>query len=1034
MPTLAAAEFQEIAYFFVIEGWSIGFTNKEALAGGAGAWIDPESTNGRRVITGLELPETITLEIGLLESGLPINDSATFGLVDTTGEIVAFMRDLGDGEVVYERLAPTDSPAPATLIGAGLSVDLHGRQIDGEQIGAAGERRMFQIFPDGGMPGYDHAAIPAQDPTLRLSTVQDAAQWLEGRPCALFILRRDPASGLWPSWSAQHAEGFALVWWGTLRAASAEAFVWSLECEGPSSWLRKTINANRVAAWSSLQTLMDLRTDPGNVENEVALCLRYLPSDDWEGFQVRCHKESYLTLSPALQTPSALAAAINAFVQTAAGTLGPDDTFSTYDQAGVVTFTEEGVKITASLENPGLSRAASLEVRMHEKVWTRIGWDMILQAREWGDISSEYELKVSSGGWGGFSPVGYGWTPDGAPAGYHTGWFTTLPAGMTWAEAGTHVDGDGVARLYRPVNPGGVQLLYPEGQQRLFMGYGGETPYNEGQLARPPADKVLDSGACTATGFLAVRGLYRESLESDAEMVYHLAKVSWAADEHSYGADADSMALAWLERWLDPRVFGAGNDALDRVWASNDLEFVPVAVLGYNLDAPDLAHVVLLRLLLSTGTAAYAADSYEGDPGAVLSPGLNASSSAASPYLAGDDMEIADLSLGIPSALIDWQSFVDAAEALPGGVDGTLARTRIALIGPTDSQELIQQVLSPRGWCFTLAGGRYGIFGRGKPLSIDDAEVSITTADIAAEPEATPPFETVSFRPLEPVDLIEVEYGGNQLGDGETKTLRVQARDPRAQLRRGNATVNVDGRTLLPDGKWSLEFSALWGDTLARWYAEPHALVTVDVKGHTGRSLWPGTVIRYTSPWPPGRDGAYGMTGRVGRITKTTLNTQTLTKTIEVLVQAGDPLSRRRFGPLARLVDGVEDSEARDDGESLFCYADAWGTGGASDVRAFAEPAWLGVGGVLACIVWQSWDGLTWEATATLDAVSVDEGASSIQYSNLTGKIWERRYGVIAPAPFEDQDPAAWPRAIFGVVCEPDGTFGAGLPGFDWSK
>ena len=1033
---LADQQYQEIGYLLVVEGWEIGFTNREELAGGALAWIDDYSekgATGRRIVTGLEMPDKITLEIGILESGLPINDGATFGVVDREGVLITFMQDIGDGEAVSQRLSPLDDPAPSDLVGFDTTVPLHGRQIDGEQIGPSGERRMFQVLPNGSLPGYDHAAIQAQSQTLRISAVQDLPRWLEGRLCALYIVRRDPFTGAWESW-----ESLAPIWWGTMREATSESFVWSFECDGPSSWLRRTINANRVADWRDLQTLLDLKTDPGQVENQVAICLRYLPHDDWEGGQVRCYRQSYLTVPSGLYDAASLAATIDALVQTGTVTAGPDDTFATQTQLGQVSFGADAVRISC-LEDPLADRGACLHVRMHEKVWLRMGWDIEEQGRKsWDLISTEFELysnPKATGMW----DVGYGWTPDGAPTGYRDGWFATLPIGQDWNSEGIPNLWNGEAqRIYQPLYAGGVDLLDPEGGQRVVFGFSTEAAYNEGQTARPPAHVTLGSGDCDTTGFIAVRGKYRTSLEEDGETAYQIAKLSWHdSGDTSVGPDLiDSYCVAYIEQWLDPRMFGAGNDKLDRAWASNTLQYCPIAVLGYNLNAPDLAHVVLLRLLLSTGTAPWSAGSYEGEPGASQPAGANAHPDAASPYLAADDREIADLGLGIPASLIDWGSFVDAAHGLPAGAGGALAKTRIGLIGPADSQELLQRILEPRGWCFSLRGGRYGLFSRGAALSIDEAEVSLTEADIAADPDATPPFETVSFRPLEPIDIVEVEYGANQLGEGDTQTFKVQARDPRAHLRRGNASVTIDGRTLLPDGSWTGEFSSLWGDQLARWYAEPLALVRVDVKGNAGAALWPGTVVRYTSPWPASRDGAYGMTGRVGRVVKTELNTQTLTKTLEILIQAGDPKSRRRFAPIARLVDGVPTVEDRHNvgtGE-LTCYPDAWGAGdGGSDVEGFDEPAWLGVGGVARCLLWQSYDGVTWENTASFEALEANTEKHTITYTNLSGDIWERMFAVVTLAPYDDQFAGGWPCAIYGVTCNPDGTFG-GVPtlGFKW--
>jgi hypothetical protein len=138
---LAARTYQEIAWLFVIEGWDVAFTNRPDLVGsGGGSWIGT-AHGARTVALGLEPPEAVKLGIGIVESGLPVDDGLTVTIVDRDGHLISFMKD-EPGDVVAERLGPLDDPAPATLLGPqGETVAVWGRHVNGEAIGAAGERR-----------------------------------------------------------------------------------------------------------------------------------------------------------------------------------------------------------------------------------------------------------------------------------------------------------------------------------------------------------------------------------------------------------------------------------------------------------------------------------------------------------------------------------------------------------------------------------------------------------------------------------------------------------------------------------------------------------------------------------------------------------------------------------------------------------------------------------------------------------------------------------------------------------------------------
>ena len=1045
MPTvaaLAAADHQAVGYVLFVSGWRVAFTNRAELAGsGVGSWIGTEF--GDRVVAlGLEPPQALKMGcLWLLDDGRS-SDAAEFTIVDRDDHLIEFARD-EVGTAIYERLAPTTDPAPATLIGGGgESVTIRDRDVNGEWIGSAGERHQYQCFPDGAQPPPDHASIDSTVGDLRASTVRTAARWMEGRACSLYIVRQDPDTGTWAPWDDQH-DGGGLLWWGSVTGATAESRAWKITADGPSSLLRRPLNVTAPADWQPLRPLVEF----GPNENLIGSAFCYQTA---AGLTLKGASSIY-TASDVLtaNTAAGLADEVDARLQVVAADAGPDVTFSTW-YSGQVAVTDGSVALRVVDNNGGSAQGGKLYLRAHRTTWLAMGWDLVLQNTPPNALSTTVEVEADLQP--GFRPSWLPQVADPAP-GYLGATFTTCPTGLAFADSPSECDGDGAWRVWTPVTPGGIGLLRAEAGQSLQVGFGLDTPYWTGQLARPPADKVLDAGTCNRTGFVAVRGPYKAELDGDVETRWQVAKVSWKSSTvaEQIALDSDARAIVWAEAWLNPRDFGAPNGPIEDAWAVSingdegaRAEWVPLALFGYRLSGPDLAHVVLARLLLSSGTGAWSG--YEGEFDAAFAVGDNTPAEAllgVGEDLNATDAEVADLGLCVPKALVDWSSFVAAADALPGGKGGPLNRTRLAYVGPADAQQVIEDIVRPRGWAIGFRGGRYSLFSKVAPLDAADVDATISPSDVAGDSDDVGPWEVVDMRPLEPADLVSLTYGRNQLdgNGGDEKVLTIKARDPRAATRRGNATLEIDGRSLTADGAWTADARTLWGDQMARWLAEPHALVRVRVKGPKGLSLYPGSTVRYTSPWPATRSGAYGFTAAVGRVVSVSRDLQTLATTLEILVDASDTTATgRRFAPIARLVDDHETVEERHDASSrtVFCYADAFGRGSAvSDVASFAEPDWLGLGGTLLARVWQSWDGVTWEATASFEVESVDTAAHSITYvaDSLTGTIWETRFGVVSPAVYDDQAAASWPTALWGVVADKDGKFGGSdLPAYPWTE
>lgn len=1040
---LAARAHREVAHLLVLEGCPFAFTDRAEIVGTGGfSWIADED---RRVLEGLTVPESITystsLESGMLES----DDGATFVVQDFDSELIAFLA-VPDADTVGELLRPLDDPAPTDLVSADGQTDVPvwGRWVNGEAIGQFGERNRFQVFPGDPMPGPSHAAYVGDVQTLAVSVVTDAPTHLEGRRVALYRIFRDVTSSAegyaaWPGWSLQFASGESLVWYGTLRAMSGEARTWKLACDGPSSWLRKQLNTCRPATWERITTSLGLDDTPGAREDLIALELSYVEG----GTGLVALGASSLfdetdDLLPTSGTPGAYRTAINARLSALAAIAGPDLTWGTYYNAeGSL---QPGYATTKIDDQSGY--AACWRLTMSEKVWRYLGYDPLVQQAKLFESALEIRFVPAA------TLQAQGLALPGP--GYWAAEFSTTPLGFPSPQsANTHADNDGTPRNHLALTPEGVNMLYPGGGQELVVGLGPSAPFIEGQLNRPPGEHAFTDGGGDAdsTGYFAFRASYRTSLDEEPTTMVQIAKCSWANDGSllgaMFGANASSERQLYLERYVDPRWFGCDRKLLDHVWASLDLEYCPFAFIGYNEKFGDRADLVLLRTLLSTGTASWTG--YDGE-GAVRTLGANSHPDAV--YDEGSDVEIADLGLGVYHALIDWGSFKDTAAQLPaGGGSSPLNRAKYGFVGSFDSQELIARILEPRGWNLGLVRGQLRLFSLARPLVVDDAEVVIEPDDFASDDQMF--VETVNLRPLTPKDKFRLTYGKALVEEAAAEgdlAVEVRAQDPASRTRHSNAEQEIDGAGMVPVAlwkgvnappNWQGAWAELWSTTIAGWAGSPQVMVEdVPLLWSKARLLGPGSVVRFSSYFGPGREGVYGLTNKVGRVVKLQLDLHTLTAKVSILLQPGSATASRRFAPVAFVVDDTDKVEGRHNATTrkFFCYANAFGHDGASahDVRAFAEPDGYGVGGDAVVHGWQ-WDGGRWSQSFSFEVESVSTGDDSITYKpgSLTGTWHEGQYTALVLAPWDDQPADSWPRALFSVITASNFKFGSGpTPGF----
>lgn len=1015
------------------EGWSVGWTNRIELAGsGADSWIGT-GQGARTIRLGLEVPDSVTLGTNT-GSGMIAEVDATFTLLDHQGDLIDMISEADGPTQVYGRLAPTDDPAPTSLIGqGGDAVDIWGRYINGESIGDAGERRRFQVLPGDPLPGYDHAATGGVDEFLLPSEVSSNPRWYDGRRVALYVIRRLP-NGTWPSWSTQAASGYSRIWWGTVRRASVKGRAWEISCDGPGSWLRAGLNRNRSTVWRPVEQRLIVADD----ERYMGSAFAYVT---FNGIDTLCAYSLFDNPDDIVcgtgDSVKSVRTAIQLRLSDIANDAGVDDTFTVY-RDGEIKVEQVVDRTQFSLRvDPGNAIAGRAWVVLHEKVWRWLGFDPHVQARAaLSAIESEYEVLFEQvkGAWAPWPSA----TPAQPPGpGYWAAQLTTVPIGGAFTDGDN--DNDGAKRIYTAINPEGVFIVDPKGGL-LPVGSGGvATPYVGGQLARPVDGKTIGGEACDRTGFLALRGSYRESIDAEPVVIQQIFKASWIDDgEGTFEVTApESIRYAYLTFCLNPLPFGIPGvpgtkdkpgGKLTRMWAAVDLEWVAVAVFGYALTGHDRADLILCRLMLSTGTSFWTGT--EEDDDAEQTVGDNPATDLL-PGSVADDLEAADLGLGIPASMVRASSFVLAAKALPNGAQGALNRCRIARLGTVPSQELLASLIEPRGWAFGFQGGKYSIWTRGLPLQLKEVVANLSQADLASD--ELPHVETVDLAPLSPIDQLTMSYGGNPLGEESAKTLTGQARDEFAWRRHGGASKEIDGKGLTDElGAWEADWRARWEKDLASWYATPHILLTLPLKPSSAKDIWPGSVVTYTSPWPANREGTYGLTGQLGRVLSIERDLRTdMVVTARVLMQPGAPDLQRHFAPLAMVLDDVATLEERYDvtARRLYCYGNYFGRDDdtLSDVEGFACPAWVAPSGDALLDGYQH-DGRSWSKTFSCTVQDVDTSGHSIRYQagTFSGQFWERRPTVVCLSSYDTHASDSWVRRVYGVITKPTGKFGAG--------
>lgn len=1004
------------AYVLLIEGVPFAFTDERALS----TAVDPTwwDFDDRVILPGLKVPQELRISQDI-KSGQFENQSATFELTDFDGTTIpGFFGNLSKTyELLGERLLPTTDPAPANAQNTTQgTVALWGSYIGTEAIGPEGERHYYSATPWATMPGQDHPAF--EEPYCVVTSNSVGPYLVEGRRITLLriIYNSDPGQG-WSSasdhWDAALEGGWApALWWGKLRAAGdvRENNIWSIECDGPESWLEKPLNSRASATWWPISA--DLAFNDG--EDKIGLRFQKYSYDALTILEHGTDDISYTV------NPSDPVGSISTAVAAVAGMAGVNGLFTDDGGggAGSITFDAAAVVIGMS-NNPG--NAGRMYLNLHERVWKLIGYDPIADHQNWDGDRPYF--------WGEFPPG----------SGFYEALFTTTPAGEdpTGATGELAWCGMNTPRIYHPTYTGTVSTITEAGGQTIHLQPGDEPYiYCEGQTIRPPTLSFLGPGITSATRWWAFKGMLQlEGQEEPAETV-QIAKCSWTEDFSGSIAEDGTGNYRGLiaDEWLDPRLYHLNHKPLPPQvgWASRDdsdvdgaqIHAAPLAVFGVYKRKPDQAVDTLLRILLSTGSAVWdggATDAQDNDAAlaalaaAYLTEGLNASGEA---YPAGD-YEIADLGLAIPVSMVDTASFTAAAADLPLAELGPMSQGKVAVLGTIQSQELLAQLMESRGWAWSLIRGRYGIYSPhiSSEIAFDELlDFEITESDlagVAGEPSSVIP--SVGLRPVFPFERITVSYAADPLEgfSGGQEEYQYKARDVGARARSGKVEKTLAASDLLAtqwlvgdtESKvtagtaqaWTLEIRTLWENLLPGWLARPHRLIQgLKVLPHKAQDLGVGSIVRLTNPWPPNSTGTYGLTNVSGRVVSISHDTLSGVATIDVLAEATAP-DQLRWAPVVQVIDDVTDPEDRYDAGTKTIYLQDYGVDAALVLPAFIKPPDLDAEVEEMSVAILGFNGNTWQLRGGGYVESVNTMAKSMTFSSLSLPTLGRMRALIVP-------------------------------------
>lgn len=1003
---MANAEATQVAYCLLIEGIPVAFWTNEDAASSVD--VDRESAH-----VGLQFP---TLAMGFsLADGWVSSSTARFELDDVDGTLADLFATRRD-----DLAGLTTTLDPGETVDNGVGQTRRSRHIGTEFIGSSGERRRYPVVKDWnvGMRHPDDGECIA----LGLGVIPITAKPLlwAGRRAAVYRFAYE--DGAWQTWA-----NAARIWWGTVRGTGmVRDHRWSINCDGPDSWLRRSLG---YSAWAEPVTVdyTEIKID-ANADDITVYFEMYQ-----YGNNVSLYGYGTATQQIGGNTAADVRSALVTAISTALSATGDSGEFNGSDNSAAENEEPQGaaglisgsndiyIKIADATDLGAVrTREGLMYVTMHDRAWRSLGYDPNGQRNEALKNGNDPETYVEfTEGDGGM-------------------WMATFRTRPTDAQTPSDYDNGGEDRIYSPwygSDSDQVYTLYAGADQEIYLQLPqGEVAYCRGQHDMPVADDPQSPGSAytlsggaevDSTRLFAFIGPRRSETSTEEFTEVWIGRCSWKNVNGAIGLEnaTDDAPTLYVSEWLSaedygfPYVANRGGATMDTDWSApaGSIVCAPLHHLTHVADGLGSSPVRLVRnMLATTGTSGgwYTTDAYTTQQfgfGGKLQPGANNLTGLNGTYPA--DYDIEDVGLGVPAEMIAepyrWA-------ALEQQIGSDLSAVYMATVGRWSSQDVALGLTRPLALCWSLRGGRYTVFDPLGGVSPNDVDHTITVEDYhAAKPSDGRQQQALSV--FSPLDAVTINWRRSPVSGEYEATTKIRATDSGARYRAQDTTLDIDAPGYTGGG-FDAAMQSRWRQAFDFWARRHFALR--GVKLHMSPDIYPGDTVRWTDPALVSTDGTYGITGALGWITSVTHDAARETTTVDAILVDAPTAGYRMVAPSAR-VRAITSNVC-------YCDKDHWdvSVGGFEHVAvaAFAEPDWSDAGGNAAVALLQ-YDGNTWTTAGYQTVASVDTVANTITLSGaLSGGTgyYRDRDTLIVMRTFADQT-AQWVLDLYAPIADEDG-------------